>query len=80
MTLDELFEILNKPTTVHQDYIIKLMYKYSFETKYTIENQILEYDPNANLSGDYIWLNDWHEGQDDVKVLGYIAVRDVQIF
>lgn len=77
MTLDELFEILNKPTTIHQDYIVKLMYKYSFETKYTIENQILEYDGSEN---EYVWLDDWNEGQDDVKVLGYIAVQDVQIF
>ena len=77
MTLDELFGILNKPTTIHQDYIVKLMYKYSFETKYTIENQILEYDGSEN---EYVWLDDWNEGQDDVKVLGYIAVQDVQIF
>ena len=80
MTLDKLYEILDKPTTVHQDYIVKLKYRYSFETKYTIENQILEYDPSANLLGDYVWLHDWYEGQDDVKVLGYIAVRDIQIF
>ena len=76
MTLDELFEILNKPTTTHQDYIIKLKYRYSFEEKYTIENQILEYDGSEN---EYIWLDDWDEGQDDVEVLGYIAVQDVQI-
>lgn len=76
MTLDELFEILNKSTTIHQDYIVKLKYRYSFEEQYTIENQILEYDGSEN---EYIWLDDWNEGQDDVEVLGYIAVQDVQI-
>lgn len=76
MTLDELFEILNKPTIIHQDYIVKLKYRYSFEERYTIENQILEYDGSEN---EYIWLDDWNEGQDDVEVLGYIAVQDVQI-
>ena len=77
MTLDELFKILDKPTTVHQDYIVKLKYKYSFEERYTIDNEILEYDGHE---GEYMWLNDWNEGQDDVEVLGYIAVQDVQIF
>ena len=77
MTLDELFKILNKPTTIHQDYIVKLKYRYSFEERYTIENQILEYDGSKD---EYVWLDDWNEGQDDVEVLGYIAVQDVQIF
>lgn len=76
MTLIELFEILSKPTTVHQDYIVKLKYKYSFEEQYTIENQILEYDGSMD---EYIWLNDWNEGQEDVEVLGYVAVQDLKI-
>lgn len=76
MTLDELFKILDNPTTIHQDYIVKLKYRYSFEERYTIENQILEYDGSEN---EYVWLDDWNEGQDDVEVLGYIAVQDVQI-
>ena len=42
MTLDELFKILDKPTTVHQDYIVKLKYRYSFEERYTIDNEILD--------------------------------------
>lgn len=76
MTLYELFKILHKPTSIHQDYIVKLKYRYSFEERYTIENQILEYDGSED---EYVWLDDWDEGQDDVEVLGYIAVQDVQI-
>lgn len=79
MTLDEFFQKLKESNAVHQDYIVKLKYKYDYEDKYTIRNEILEYDPDANLLGDYIWLNDWNEGQTDVTVLGYIGVQDVNI-
>ena len=27
----------------------------------------------------YIWNNDWNEGYDDVEVLGYISVADVDV-
>ena len=79
MTLDEFFQKLKEQNAVHQDYIVKLKYKYDYEDKYTIRNEILEYDPDANLLGDYIWLNDWNEGQTDVTVLRYIGVQDVNI-
>lgn len=70
MTIDEMFnELENK---VRDTYIVTLKYKYDFEKDYTIENQILEYD-----SMNYVWLDDWYEGQTDVEVLGYMILGDV---
>lgn len=64
-------ELENK---VRDTYIVTLKYKYDFEEKYTIENQILVYD---SMDDSYVWQNDWNEGQTDVEVLGYILLGDV---
>ena len=72
MTIDEMFnELENK---VRDTYIVTLKYKYDFEKNYTIENQILEYD---SMDDNYVWLNDWNEGQTDIEVLGYMLLGDV---
>jgi hypothetical protein len=72
MTIDEMFnELKNK---VRDTYIVTLKYKYDFEKDYTIENQILEYD---SMADNYVWLDDWYEGQTDVEVLGYRLLNDI---
>ena len=72
MTIDEMFnELKNK---VRDTYIVTLKYKYDFEKDYTIENQILEYD---SMADNYVWLDDWYEGQTDVEVLGYRLLSDI---
>lgn len=72
MTIDEMFDELEDKA--RDTYIVTLKYKYDFEEKYTIENQILVYD---SVDDSYIWQNDWNEGQTDVEVLGYMILGDV---
>lgn len=57
--------------------IVYLRYKYSWEDTWIYSNQILEVD--MNVDGFYIWQSDWNEGQEDVEVLGCIAVDDVEV-
>lgn len=71
MPLEDFFNMLNDMPI--EPYIVTLEYKYDHEDTYTIENQILDVD----VSGDYVWLNDWNEGQEDVKVFGFIALSNV---
>lgn len=73
MTLEQLYEELDM--LPREDYIVCLKYKYDYEKEYTIQNELLLIDENA----DYVWLNDWNEGQTDVEVLGYIAVSNVEV-
>lgn len=73
MSLNDFFKYLeDKPI---QDYIVKLRYKYSWEPDWNYSNEFLECAFDLN----YIWNNDWNEGYDDVEVLGYIAVADVDV-
>lgn len=30
--------------------------------------------------GEYVWVNDWWEGQEDVKLLGFIPIDDIRIY
>ena len=72
MTLEEFFEKLK--TEIITDYIVKLKYKYDCEEKYTYSNELLFVDNQC----DYVWYNDWNEGQTDVEVLEYFAVSDAR--
>lgn len=73
MGLNDFYKYLeSKP---REDYIVKLRYKYSWEDDWNYSNEILECTFDLN----YIWNNDWNEGYDDVEVLGYIAVADVEV-
>lgn len=62
------------PTLVFQEYIILLQWKDSDNNVIT-SNELLETEED----GEYVWLYDWYEGQEDVLVLGYIAVSDVKV-
>lgn len=71
LSLDEFFDIIKEE---QEDYVVKLAYKYHWEEDYTISNELLEWD-----SEDYVWVNDWNEGQDFVYVIGFIKVSDVNV-
>lgn len=60
------------------DYIVHLQYKYNHEDKYFESNEILYCDV-SNAGINYIWLDDWYEGQEDVKVLGFILLESVTV-
>ena len=72
MTLDEFFKMLEND--VYEDKIVRLAYKYDFEKEYTYSNEILECE-----NGHYYWLNDWDEGQTDIKVIGYLNISNYKI-
>lgn len=58
-----------------EDMIVALKYKYSHEKEWTYSNEILEVDP----SGEYIWQNDWNEGQTEVEVIGCIPISEIDV-
>lgn len=75
MSVEEFLKKLDKEEKT--TYIVTLAYKYDFEDQYYEENLVLEYD--GTVSTDYwVWNYDWLEGQEDVKVLGYIKLQHVK--
>lgn len=60
-----------------EDKLVYLKYKYSQEEEWTFSKEILEVDMYAD--GCYVWLNDWYEGQQDVEILGCIAISDIDV-
>lgn len=75
MTLQEFHEYLN--TQVIEDKIVYMRYKYSCEDEWTYANEILEVD--MDVDGYYIWNSDWNEGQEEVEILGCIAISDIDV-
>lgn len=75
LTLDEFFKLLlGLP---HDTYIVELHYKYNHEKEFIVSNEILE-----PYNDDYIWVNDWDEGQTtsgEVYVGGFISIYDLDI-
>ena len=60
-----------------EDKLVYLKYKYSHEEEWTFSNEILEVD--MSVDGYYVWSNDWDEGQQDVEILGCIAISDIDV-
>ena len=75
MNLEDFFDLLEQEHCWN-DLIVRVAYKYSHEKEYTITNEILTHDYPTNT---YIWENDWDEGQQDVYVLGFAKVEDIDI-
>lgn len=73
LSLDDFFDLIKNEQT---DYIVRLAYKHDFEKEYTISNEVLECCPSDD---EYVWLNDWNEGETDVYVIGFIKVSDVDV-
>lgn len=75
MKLNQFFEMLDAYDFLRTDYVVRLRYKYDWEKNYTTSNEYLQYDSRD----EWVWLNDWNEGQTDVEVLGYIALDEVEV-
>ena len=73
MSIKEFFKYLDTKNIETQ--IVYLRYKYSWEDTWTYSNEILK----VNADSFYIWMSDWNEGQEDVEILGCIAVSDVEV-
>lgn len=77
MTLEKFFEVLDK--LLREDYIVRMAAWYDFDPKPhqgELFNEILEYDGNNDQ---YVWLNDWYEGQQNIKVIGFVAVSEINV-
>ena len=69
--LDDFFEIIER-RFVRESYIVHLKYRYEHELNFTESVEVLE-----NEDGNFIWLNDWDEGQTDVYVVNAIPLAEV---
>lgn len=78
MTLENFFKYLEDQEGVF-DKIVRLRYKYSWEKEWTYSNELLLVDFNTRQRLPYIWCNDWNEGQEEVEVLGYIDIDEVEV-
>lgn len=74
MLLNDFFKFLENKSI--QDYIVRLRYKYFWEPDWNYSNEILEWDSDLEY---YKWCNDWDESYDEVEVLGYIAIANVNV-
>ena len=75
MRLEEFHEWLKKQPI--GDKLVRMKYKYSWEDKWICSNEYLEVD--TSVDGNYVWLNDWNEGQEDVEILGCVDVDDMDV-
>ncbi len=76
MTIDEFNNYLQTLPCI-EDQLVYLRYKYDWESEWEYSNQILTVD--MNVEGYYCWLKDWNEGQQDVEILGCIAVSEISV-
>lgn len=75
----EMLDLWDVPGTSCIDVlIVKIKYKYDYETEWTIDNEILEPCMGGGYDG-WMWLNDWDEGQQQQYVLGWIALSDLEV-
>jgi hypothetical protein len=75
MTLDEFGKWLEKQPL--RSKLVSMRYKYSHEDKWEYSNEYLEVD--TSVDGNYAWLNDWNEGQEDVEILGAISIDSIKV-
>ena len=78
MKLDDFFKFLYKLPV--DDYVVRLKLKYDHEKDYQYTNELLIYDGSDYEGSIYHWDNDWDEGQQDVDVIGYISVSEIETF
>lgn len=57
---------------IRESYIVHLKYRYKHELNFTHSVEVLE-----NENGEFIWLNDWDEGQEEVYVVNAVPLADV---
>ena len=58
------------------DYIVDISYRYDFEKAYIRENVLLQIIYNKG-DEEWIWGDDWYEGQTDVIVHGIIYIGNI---
>ena len=76
MTVNEFNKYLQTLPCIEEQ-LVRLRYKYDWEDEWEYSNQILIV--NMDVEGYYCWLQDWNEGQEDVEILGCIALSDIDV-
>lgn len=71
----------NDPMENH-DYLVCIKLRHDCEKSYRITtellfDEVLLRDGVYKSSGNYTWLNDWYEGEDDVDILAITALDDI---
>ena len=63
------------------DYIVEMCSKHYIEDEWELHRELLSvgYSTFGTNAGnkDYLWMNDWDEGQQYVKILSIIEVNDI---
>ena len=54
-------------------FLVTIAYKYDFEKEYTEETEILWWEDHG-----FVWDNDWWEGQQDVKLCGFMPIDSIR--
>lgn len=75
MTLKEFEEAIDKEPVI-RDYLVKIKLKYKNEPTYRYINELLLVTPTSCT---YEWANDWFEGEEDVRIVDYKAIEDIQL-
>jgi len=73
MTIEEFNKYISKQPL--QKYIVEIKLKYNHETEYRYTNEILTVENGYN----YVWLQDWNEGEEDVEILNCVALNDLDL-
>ena len=73
MGLEIFFKHLRQQPT-RKNYIVRLAYKYNYERNFHFDNFFLMWDPRLD---DWVWLDDWNEGQEYVFVVACVALEHV---
>lgn len=79
MTIEE-FESKVARSMMVESKVVSIRLKYSFESDWRYINELYLYDPEGGLPySDYVWENDWYEGEEYVEILGYINISDIKV-
>lgn len=88
MTLNDFFKFIDENEYIPELYIVRLKYKFVYEDKVTISNEILQFDPGYHCTHDpkypwyhecWLWYSDWYMCVDpsSIKVLNFTTLENV---
>lgn len=93
LTLPEFVKYINEREYIPEIYIVRLAYKYVYEDKLQISNEILQYDPTYYPIKDdfgylfkhpwyfdlWVWYTDWYMCVDpaSIKVINFTTLEEV---
>lgn len=88
MNLDTFFKMIDEREYIPEVYIVRLEYKFVYEDKVTVSNEILQYDPGYLCNQDpkypwdhelWLWYTDWYMCVDpaSIKVLNFMTLEEV---